>query len=233
MKTIESEGVWIPPPPRIFLLVMTDGRRQYIHKTLASAAKNLKGSIEARFIYDDSGDDSNHTWLVSEFPDFHVIYQPTRQGFGGAIDSAWNRIKQYEFDYVFHLEDDFTFNREIPLEDMAQKLADNPHCYQMALRRQPWNAEEQAAGGVIQRWPTEFHQQDGWISHRMFFTSNPCLYRKSLIETRTYPRVKDSEGHFSHSIYSNEPDAVFGFWGDKTDQPWVEHIGGMRGGGFY
>lgn len=212
---------------------MTDGRRDYIHKTLASASTMLKGPIGPKFIFDDSGNEENHQWLHTNFPDFHIIYEDTRQGFGGAIDSAWKRIRKCEFDYIFHLEDDFTFNREVPLEDMAQVLKDNSHVYQMALRRQAWNQEEIRAGGVIQRWPDNFHQEDGWISHRMFFTSNPNLYRRALIETRDYPRVKDSEGHFSVSIYSTEPEAVFGFWGQKTDDPWVEHIGRMRGMGHY
>lgn len=235
MKVIQSEGVWVPkPPPRIFLLVMTDGRRQYIHKTLASAAKQLRGPIEAKFIYDDSGDEANHGWLRTEFPDFHVIYQPTRQGFGGAIYSAWNRIKQYDFDYIFHLEDDFLFNREIPLESMIKVLEYNPHLYQVALKRQPWNSEEIRAGGFMEMWPSEFQQRDGWISHKLFFTSNPNIYRKSLIESRSYPNnIEGAERQFSIEILESDPLAEFGFFGQKSDKPWVHHIGVQRSGGTY
>lgn len=217
----------------IALLVMTDGRRQYIKHAIDSASCKLIGSIGPRFMFDDSGDAENHQWLRDNFPDFDLIYKETRQGFGGAINSAWDYIKKYDFDYVFHLEDDFTFNRGIPLEDMAQVLKDNPHVYQMALCRQAWNHEEREAGGVIQRWSSDLHQQDGWISHRLWFTTNPSLYRKSLIETREYPNVKDSEGHFSQSIITSDPAALFGYWGQKTDPPWVEHIGIQRKGNIY
>lgn len=218
---------------RIALLVMTDGRRDYIHQTIASASCKLDGPIGPLFMFDDSADDNNHQWLRTNFPGFQLIYKDTRQGFGGAIQSAWNHIRQYDFDYVFHLEDDFTFNRTIPLYDMVDKLEENPYVYQMALRRQAWSSEEKIAGGVIERWPESFHQQEGWISHRLFFTTNPSLYRKSLIETRTYPNVKDSEGHFSQSIIMSDPEAKFGYWGDKTDAPWVEHIGVHRKGSIY
>lgn len=217
----------------IALLVMTDGRRDYMHRTIASASCRLDGPIGPCVMYDDSGSEENHQWLRESFPVFELVYKDTRQGFGGAIQSAWDHLKNYDFDYVFHLEDDFIFNREIPLDDMAQVLQDNPHVYQMALRRQAWSSEEIRAGGVIERWPNDFHQQDGWISHRMFFTTNPSLYRRSLIETRSYPNVKDSEGHFSQSIMTSDPDAQFGYWGLKTDAPWVEHIGIQRKANIY
>lgn len=224
---------------KIALLVMTDGRRDYIHKTIASAEAMLKGPIGFNvgpcIMFDDSGSEENHRWLSENFPLFTLVYKETRQGFGGAINSAWDHLKEwdYNFDYVFHLEDDFTFNREIPLEAMAKALDDNPNVYQMALRRQAWNNEEKLAGGIIERWPDQFHQQEGFITHRLFFTTNPSLYRRSLIDTWTYPDVKDAEGHFTLNITSSNPNAVFGYWGNKTDSPWVEHLGVVRKGNRY
>lgn len=217
----------------VALLVMTDGRRQYIRDTISSASQRLDGSFGPLFMYDDSGDEENHQWLRNNFPTFTLLYKDTRQGFGGAIQSAWDFMKDYDFDHIFHLEDDFIFNRDVPVNEMARVLEDNPSVYQMALRRQAWSSEEKQAGGVIERWPESFHQQEGWISHRLFFTTNPSLYRKSLIETRPYPNVKDSEGHFSQSIITSDPEAQFGYWGQKTDSPWVNHIGTQRKGDIY
>lgn len=218
----------------IALLVMTDGRTEYISQTIESAESKLKGPITERWMHDDSGDEGHRQWLRSAFPTFTHLGEGLRRGFGGAYAFAWKILAvRSEASFIFGLEDDFIFNREIPLEAMIEVLNANPHIYQMALRRQAWNSEEIAAGGVIQRWPDNFHQEDGWISHRMFFTTNPNLYRKSLIETRTYPNVKDAEGHFSLSIVNEEPDAQFGFWGQKTDPPWVTHTGRMRGAGSY
>lgn len=218
----------------IGLVVMTDGRRQYIHQTIASASSMLKGPIITKWMHDDSGDEANRQWLQEEFPAFIQIGQGPRRGFGGAYSFAWKTLASQSAEKFFlFLEDDFTFNREVPLEAMAQVLDENPHVYQMALRRQAWNSEEKAAGGVIERWPDNFQQEEGWISHRMFFTTNPSLYRKSLIQERTYPDVKDAEGHFSLSILNSDPDAIFGYWGKKEDDPWVSHIGVQRSGGTY
>lgn len=218
---------------KIALIVFTDGRRQYIHDTIVSAEQLLKGPIGPKIIFDDSGSEENHQWLKDNFPEFDVSYKKTRQGFGGAINSAWDHSKKYEFDYLFHLEDDYLFNREIPLESMVEVLRYNPNVYQMALRRQAWNTEEINAGGVIERWPEEFHQQDGWISHRRWFTSNPSLYRRSLIEEREYPTAKDAEGWFSISLINSSPEVQFGYWGQKTDPPWVTHTGIQRSVGTY
>ena len=217
----------------VALLVITDGRRNYIRDTISSASQYLKGPFGPLFLYDDSADEENHQWLRNNFPSFKLIYKETRQGFGGAINSAWEYMQDFDFDYVFHLEDDFTFNREIPINDMIKKLEENPNVYQMALRRQAWNEEEKRAGGVIERWPENFHQEDGWISHKMFFTTNPSLYRRSLIETRRFPDVKDSEGHFHHLIINSDPNAQYGYWGLKTDSPWVTHTGVQRKGDMY
>lgn len=218
----------------IALMVMTDGRRDYIHQTINSAMSQLKGPITEFWMHDDSGDEGNRQWLKTNFPTFTQIGEGSRKGFGGAYSFAWKTLAiQSEASYIFGLEDDFTFNREVLLEDMVRILEENPNVYQMALRRQAWSSAEIQAGGVIELWPESFHQKEGWISHRLFFTTNPNLYRRSLIETREYPNVKDSEGHFSQSIITTDPDAQFGYWGLKTDDPWVTHTGIRRKGSIY
>lgn len=219
---------------QVALLVMTDGRREYIHQTIESAFSLLSGSIGPLFMYDDSGDGYNHQWLQANFPQFNLIYKDTRQGFGGAIHSAWNHIKSFDFNYIFHLEDDFIFNREVPLDDMIHVMEKYPNVYQMALKRQAWSPDEIRAGGFMELWPNEFLQHDNWISHRLFFTSNPNIYRKSLIENRSYPnQIEGAERHFSLDVMNSDPDALFGYWGNKTDTPWVTHIGVNRKGGNY
>lgn len=214
------------------LLVLTDGRREYIQRTIPSALSEIEGLNGPKFIQDDSGDEEYRQWLRLTFPNFELFYNENRQGQGASINSAWKQMKEYEFDYVFHLEDDFTFNRPVVLRDLAQVLENNPHVYQMALRRQAWNHEEIQAGGVIERWPTEFTQEDGWISHRMFYTFNPHLHRRSLIN-RTLHTGDKAEGLFVSDLFESDPEARFGYWGQKTDNPWVLHIGARRKGTIY
>ena len=221
----------------IALLVITDGRKDYIVKTVASALDNLDGPITERWMYDDSGDSEHRAWLRKTYPQFTVIWHPEgRQGFGGAIRAAWHTLRlSSKADHIFHLEDDFTFNRPVPLDDMIEILDENEKLAQIALRRQPWNDIERAAGGIVESNPGAYDEVYGhdysFLEHDLFFTTNPSLYRRSLIETVEWPLGAQSEGMFSIAL--RELGYRFAFLGERTDTPWVHHIGNERAGSGY
>lgn len=228
----------------IALLVVTDGRDDYLAHCLASANVHLRGPITERWIFDDTGDAAYRGRLVERYPNMDHINGGPRQGFGGAIRSAWATLaEQSAADWVFHLEQDFVFTRDVDLADLVDVLDEHPHLTQMALQRQSWNAEEHAAGGVVQRHPQAYRPaRDGrgrdWLEHRLFFTTNPSLYRMSLCRLG-WPEGDRSEGVFSlRLLQSGSPDVPgpavrFGYWGDLTGGAWVEHIGHMRVGHGY
>lgn len=223
----------------ICLMVITDGRKDYMTRTLASAGDKLVGPITRKVIYDDSGDDGYRHWLARNFPDFDLVIHPAgRQGFGGAIHTAWRYLVGIEVDepFVFHLEQDFTFNRHVDLQDMAFVLDCQPHIVQLALRRQPWNDAERKAGGIVEQWPDLYTDRmdvlgNRWMEHRLFFTTNPSLYRTSLCR-RGWPVVGRSEEAFTTELLGDRT-ARFAFWGRRQDGPWVEHIGEDRVGTGY
>lgn len=218
----------------IVLLVITDGRRECISQAIPSALANLHGPITRKVIFDDSGDPHHRDWLGDTFPTFELIYHPEgRQGFGGAIRCAWSHLASGSEQYVLHNEDDFTYNQPVDLAAMMSTLDDHRHLIQLALRRQPWNEHERQAGGIVEQHPTAytdcFGEHGAWLEHRLFFTTNPSLYRRSLCWS-TWPEGADSEGHFTHQILQADPDARFGFWGARDSGEAVEHIGHERVG---
>lgn len=219
----------------MILLVMTDGRLDCIEQTIESARENLTGQVTYKVIHDDTGDEAHRDYLRGAFPDFEVIGQPTRQGFGGAIRSAWANLQSRPERFVFHLEDDFTFNEPVDLGLMQRVLDRNPQLVQLALRRQPWNDAERAAGGIVEQHPDDYVDcSDGvsdWLEHRRFFTTNPSIYRRSLIE-KGWPDGEHSEGVFGIRLCEN-PTVRFGYWGCRTDPPKVHHIGAERAGSGY
>lgn len=220
---------------------MSDGRQEYLADTIPSALVQLHGLITRFVIHDDSGDPAFHNWVRERFPDFTLVVTPGRSGFGGAIRSAWRWMNSNTDEpYVFHLEGDFTFNRPVYLEAMAGVLDRNPHLVQMALRRQPWNDQERAAGGIVEQHPAEYkdcsdERGNHWLEHRLFMTTNPCLYRRSLMN-ESWPPGAQSEGRFTHALREDGVPGVpgdevrFGFWGKRGDAPWVHHIGHQRVG---
>lgn len=215
------------------LLVMSDGRRDYLAETMASADANLHGDITHRFIHDDSDDPGFHEWIAEAFPSLKRIWHAagTKEGFGGSIRCAWSYLAG--FDYVFHLEQDFTFNSPVDLEAMKLVLAATPHLQQLALRRQPWNDEERAAGGIVEMHPDDYGQVDllghSWLEHRRHFTTNPSLYRGSLCQ-RGWPDIEHSEGHFGIELFASNRFATCGYWGAWDSGEAVTHIGHERVG---
>lgn len=221
----------------IALLVVTDGRLDYLEQCIASAEQNLYGSISERWMYDDTGDDEHRRWLCGRFPQFIHVDDGPRQGFGGAINAAWRQLVACSVaSYVFHVEQDFTFNRPVDLDAMTYVLDTHKHLIQLALRRQPWNPAEHAAGGVIEQYPDDYTEcTDGeyqWLEHRRFFTTNPSLYRWQLM-TRGWPDGEQSEGRFGFRLMTEDGFARFGFWGRREDPPAVHHIGQERVGHGY
>lgn len=221
----------------IVVLVMTDGRGPLIERTLAGAAEHLHGRVTRAVIHDDSGDPDYTAWCRATFPTFTVTATAGRSGFAGAIRSAWAWLAVHTSEpYVFHLEDDFVFRRPVDLDELVGVLDAHPWLVQLALRRQPWNDRERAAGGIVELHPADYTDRtDGqhcWLEHRRFFTTNPSLYRRTLT-TRGWPSGPQSEGRFGVELLDAHPDWRFGFWGARDSGEWVEHIGVERAGTGY
>lgn len=217
----------------IALLVMTDGRDDLLARTLDSAEQNLRGPITRRVIHTDNGMQHRRD-LALRYGDWLVI-GGKRRGFGGAIDRAWKALEGTPERFVFHLEDDFTFNRPVDLTAMMAVLHSDPKLHQLCLRRQPWNEVEQKAGGIVESWPDAYTERSNahgtWLEHRLFFSTNPSLYRLSLT-AGGWPTGARSEGRFSEALFT-DPEARCGFWGSRDSGEAVCHIGTNRVGVSY
>lgn len=228
----------------IALLVMTDGRDDYLKRTLAAFDEHVWGPLTTRIIHDDSGDPEHTQMLAETYDGYTVIGTPERAGFGGAIRSAWGLVPYLATDETFiaHWEDDFVATRRIDLGAIAAVLDRHPRLVHMALRRQPWNDEEKAAGGIVEIHPEGYRDvtdgEDQWLEHRMFWTTNPSVYRKTLLEVG-WPEGVQSEGNFAPKLMAQGTaevggdDMMFGFWGARDSGTWVEHIGQERAGTGY
>lgn len=220
----------------VALLVMADGREDYLAQTLASASENLHGPVTERWYYSEQ---AGHLCP----PDFVHIGAGPRRGFAGAITDAWRILtEQSTADWVFHLEQDFTFNRSVHLDQLVEVMQPRPYLVQMALRRQPWNDAERAAGGIVEQHPEAYADcragGHAWLEQRLFFTTNPSLYRRTLCSTG-FHEPPHAEGMFTHRLLrEGSPEAPgdqvrFGYWGARHWRPLVEHIGHVRAGHGY
>lgn len=201
---------------KLALMVITDGRWDYLQRTLESAAECLDYPWHQKILVDDSGEDVGFCPTKFDF-----VKNSPRRGLAGAIQSGWDALDD-DIDYVFHLEDDFIFLDEIDIDWMIEILEYEPELAQVALLRQPWSPEEQQAGGIYRIGPERFRQKYGYVEQRHLFTFNPCLYPASI--TREYKAGLEAE--LSAELLAD--DWRFGYLGELGDEPKTIHIGVRR-----
>lgn len=197
------------------LLIIGDGRDEYHERSVASAEQHLPiGLFDVCVVVDD---------------------REHKLGFAGAIQHGWDQALDAGADWIFHLEADFTFNQSVPLAQMIAALELHPELAQIALKRQPWNDNERAVGGIVEQHPDDYEEiAAGPLTlsvHRRCFTTNPCLY-PARIARLGWPQEQHSEGVFTGRLL-RDPHARFAFLGGKFDPPRVEHIGDTRAGNGY
>lgn len=219
--------------------MLTDGRRDCFALTWTSFWQQsglLTPNSGCRVVVvDDAADEAFADWLDDSVgrlsANAEVVHNEQRRGFAGAIQTGWAHLPA-DAGYVWHLEDDFQFTRPVDLTAMQRVLDCHPHVVQLALRRQPWNDEERLAGGIVEQWPDQYEdRRDGdaeWLEHRLFFTTNPSLYRADLCR-RGWPDAPRSEETFTQQILE-DPNARFAFWGARDSGEWVKHVGVERVG---
>lgn len=212
----------------IVVAVWTVGRRAYLERTLASFAENVFGPITRTIVFDDSGDPDFARWL--ETLDVSVASWGKNLGFSGTVATGWEFLESHAVErYVFHLEEDFVFDRPVDLGHLAKVLTGDPDLDQVALLRGAWYPSEVRAGGIIERNPAAYEARsiDGidYLAHREIFTMNPSLYRRSLCSVG-WPRQARSERAFSAE--RRALGRRFAYLGDGT--PWVSHIGHEKTG---
>lgn len=227
------------------LIVPTNGRPECISRTIRSAQQHLSG-VAGMVIVDDSGDATYGQWLADEFIggpwDGKVMHLPEPHGYWRAMQYVWGLARHWAATYdtsaFFFLEDDFTFNEPVDVEELAGVLDTHPYLTQIALLRQPWFANEHAHGGLIgalQAQGQVFTEcTDGthwWIEHRACFTGNPCLIPRATF-ARDWPEGDWSESRFGRVLFADGR-ARGAYWGRLTDPPRVEHIGHHRVGTGY
>ena len=215
----------------ITLLIMTNGRQEYLEQTLSALGK-LHGDFSRILIHDDSGNKDYHHWL-RQF-NYELAFSK-RVGFTKAMISAWQKLKEDSNEWVFHLEDDFLILDDVYLANIIQVIKDHDYLKEIVLLRQPIgnHSRERTKGGIIASHPERYEDKtDGvnyWVEHRVGFSCNPCVYKKSLIYEHPWPDMPNSEREYGRMVFKN-PKAKCAYWGKSSDKPIVMHIGEVRTG---
>lgn len=214
----------------VLAVFVSNRRTDYLPAALESF-RRVTGPITRVVVVDDSGDLDHHAWLRLHHPDIDLIATNGKAGFDGVYRRIWEAIAGYGLPWAFVVEEDFTFDRDVDLSSMQRVMNDRPHLVQMALRRQAWSRPELAAGGIIEMAPDRYEDHPTHLEHREFFTTNPTLLRRDFVTHNPWPRGAGSELRFAREVFRNES-LRSGYWGARTDDPWIIHHGERTGSGY-
>ena len=217
----------------VAMFVVTDGRLEYLKKTLESFHENCDYDFMDKFIVNDSIDEKfiEDVSLLADKYKFYLINHKVKKGFAGVYDTAWSHIEHY-IDYVFNLEDDFIFNEKVDIDKMIDILEHNRNLVQVSLKRQAWGDAEIQAGGFVEQFPDLYEDKEHnglkWCEHRAFYTTNPSLTPR-FVFAKGWVICEKSEQVISNRLFEN-PNFKSAMLGHKFDAPKVLHLGVVRNG---
>lgn len=209
-------------PDQIVAVCLTTGTRDTLAKTIASFDENVSGPIGRKVIIVDG-------IAKPEFIGWETV-NIRGGGFARATAAAIRVAIGSGQPWVFHLEDDFLFDRPVDLSDLQAEMDAHPDLAQMSLLRQAWYRHEIEAGGIVEANPEAFEQRGEHLRHREYWTTNPHLTRRLELAGRDWPLGKWSESQYSKLVFEDS-DVACGIWGDGS--PWITHIGETKAGTGY
>ena len=218
-------------PDGVLVIYVTNGRAECLARAVPSFTEHLDGPVVRRVIVDDSGDADYQAWIRYQFPDHELITTSGKAGFDGVYRKVWGLVAWYGLPWAFVIEDDFTAERTIDLRAMQATMLADPNLVQMALRRQAWFPGEIDAGGVVELNPSGYTDTVTHLEHREFVTTNPALWSRDFVVHHPWPAGRHSEARFTQQALK-DPAARAGYWGQRTDAPWVIHDGERQGTGY-
>jgi hypothetical protein len=210
-------------------------RSQYLRASLASFSEHVTGPIVQRVLYSDWGPDvRGELDEIAEEHGFYVVGPERHIGYVAGMQALWGYLdRRAQGSYVFSIEDDFVYDRDVDLAPMIDTLREHSALRQIALLRGPYYDREIEAGSVLASLKTphelQNHRPYPFVTHRDHFTANPSLFHRSLVKT-PWPSGQSTERLFGDAVLRDER-ARFAYWG--SGEPWISHIGAVRAGSAY
>ncbi len=216
---------------KICILIINDGRNDYLDQTLKSLKDKVVFPIDAeiyKVLYDDMPEGRDAYFLSRIELEYNIdkmILSDKRVGINQAVQNAWMHIPKC--DYIWHQENDFTYNAQIDVSKMIAPLEMNRMIGQVALLRQPWYDDEVESDGMYKVGYRTYRQGNiagiDLVFQDLFFTHNPCIYRYSSIEQ--IPNYSEIE--FAAHL-KKRGCRTFAYLGTLTDEPLCHHIGVVK-----
>jgi len=131
---------------RICQVIFSTNRLEYLIPTLrAQSNLNFYGCHVEKIFIDDfpkTRNDNLLTGLVNLYGYKEVHLHRENLGLSATWTEFWNLIKDRNYDYVFHQEDDVEILEPVLITDLIELLQKDPTISQVQLARQAWYQNE-------------------------------------------------------------------------------------------
>jgi hypothetical protein len=201
----------------ICLVVIGNGRLDYLHQTVAAADKYLP-PVNYRIMVDDSGDPVVRDHLDCFFPTYEHHHHDTNRGMAAAVNTGFHAAHVTGAQWTVWLEEDMVLQTDLPVHAAIRELTAHPTVAQMLFQRQPITPQETESGSVLGAMG-DTHDHGLWSSQHHIFSLNPCVIPRHIVELG-WPAGNERE----------QTDRLladgwkFGVWHGQ----YVEHIGESR-----
>lgn len=130
---------------RICQVVFSTNRLEYLTKTLKSQKLlDCQGCQVTKILFDDypQGRCNATITALAKSHGYELQLHEQNQGITGTWQHLFDIVKQQEFDYIWHQEDDAEILHPVKFQDLIEILQAYPLLSQVQLKRNNWYAHE-------------------------------------------------------------------------------------------
>lgn len=195
---------------KILHVIFSCNRLRYLFPTLNSLENLDYGNHQVdRLIIDDYPRTRNDAIfdLIGKHYKFKLILNSENKGLSVNWTDFFNYLKETDYDYILHQEDDVVLLEPIKIDDLIDCLESDKKMASVVLQRQPWYFHEKPS--TIENDDTQFRQYY-YSKNTKVFPIIFSLYRKNIIDHNfiDYWKFNINEGmimvylDYFHQMYS-------------------------------
>lgn len=167
---------------KVCQVIFSTNRIDYLMRTLKAGRDNLnfEGCEVHKIFFDDypkGRDNFFITGLVQMYGYNEIYLHEENKGLSVTWSEFWNLIRDRDYDYVFHQEDDVEVLYPVKVLDLISLLQQDTILSQVVLKRQKWYKEESETEALPGDWT--FHMSDyhyRYEKNSLIFSPMASLY---------------------------------------------------------
>jgi hypothetical protein len=131
--------------PKVLMVVFSTNRVEYLKKSLKSQQLiDTTGCKVQRILFDDypNGRDDRLIKNICISNGYNSILHRENMGITKTWGELFDYVKEREFDYIWHMEDDVEIKHAFSLMDLISMLKEFPFLSQIQLHRNNWYGHE-------------------------------------------------------------------------------------------